>query len=141
MIFPEVMNPDLIGTYPALVKAGGGYVWDAVLECRVWCHPEKGAEDMEDGNDYYYVFSDYQEAMTFHHRTVGSEESLALILQKEYIDEPKSGVFQHIKVERITEWPVEFLTRPRHDHSTIPAFFSPDAPANRPDILRGITSH
>lgn len=27
----------LVGTYPAAAKAGGGYVWDDVLEYRVWC--------------------------------------------------------------------------------------------------------
>jgi hypothetical protein len=140
MNFPEVVNPDLIGTYPALVKSGGGLVWDAVLEYRVWCHPENGAEDLEDGDDYYYVFSDYQEAMTFHKSSQGSEEPLALILQKEHINEPKPGDYRHIKVKRLTEWPVEFLKRPRRNHTTIPDFLSLDAPANRLDILRGIAT-
>ena len=45
MEYPEVLAPDLVGTYTASAKAGGGYVWDEVLEYRVWCHPERGAED------------------------------------------------------------------------------------------------
>jgi putative acetyltransferase len=48
-MYPDVFDPNRIGTYPALVNAGGGYVWDAVLECRVWRHSEKGAPDEEVG--------------------------------------------------------------------------------------------
>ncbi len=44
--YPNAKDPDLVGTYPALVKSGGGYVWDEVLEYRVWCHPEIGAVDL-----------------------------------------------------------------------------------------------
>jgi hypothetical protein len=44
----------------------------------------------------------------------------------------------HVRERRVTEWPVAFLTRPRRTPHTIPDFFSPDAPANRLDILRGI---
>lgn len=33
--YPEVKNKDLVGTYPASAKSGGGYVWDEVLEYRV----------------------------------------------------------------------------------------------------------
>ncbi len=134
------MDPDLIGTYPALVKAGGGFVWDEVLEYRVWCHPENGAEDMEDGDDYYYVFDDYQEAMTFYQGCLGSEEPLALVLQEEHINEPEPGTYQHIKVNRLTEWPVEFLKGPRRNDTTIPDFLSPDAPTNKLDILRGVST-
>ena len=38
----------------------------------------------------------------------------------------------------MTEWPVEFLRRPRRTPDTIPAFLAPDAPTNRLDILRGL---
>jgi hypothetical protein len=41
--YPKVKDSDMIGEYPALVKSVGGYVWDEVLEYRVWCHPENGA--------------------------------------------------------------------------------------------------
>jgi hypothetical protein len=29
--YPKVKDQELVGTYPALVKSGGGYVWDEVL--------------------------------------------------------------------------------------------------------------
>lgn len=138
-MYPKVKDITKIGNYPALVKAGGGYVWDEVLEYRVWCHPENGAEDIENGNDYYYVFADYKEALEFSEKTKGAEEPIALILQKEYIDEPETGIYRHIKEERLTEWPVEFLTRPKRNDNTILDFFAPNAPANRLDILRGIS--
>lgn len=63
--YPDAVDPDLVGTYPASVFGGGGYVWDDVLEYRVWCHPERGAADLEDGNDYYYPFTTYAEALRF----------------------------------------------------------------------------
>ena len=138
--YPDALDPDRVGTYPALTKSGGGYVWDAVLEYRVWCHPERGAEDLEDGSDYYYAFSTYSDAIEFSRVTKGADDPLALILQKEYIDEPEPQQYVHVKEERIAEWPVEFLARPRRDESTIPDFMSPDAPGNRLDILRGLAS-
>jgi len=136
--YPDAVAPNLVGTYPALAKAGGGYVWDEVLEYRVWCHPERGAADTDDGSDYYYAFATYAEALSFASETHGAEEPLALIRQLEYIAEDEPGVYRHIKEVRITEWPVEFLRRPRRTAATIPDFMSPSAPANRLDILRGI---
>ena len=135
---PDAIDQNLVGSYPAVVKAGGGYVWDEVLEYRVWCHPENGAPDEHDGHDYYYAFATYPEAQAFSESTEGAEEPLALVLQKEYIDEPEPGQYIHVKEERITEWPVEFLHRPRRNEKTIPDFMSPDAPINRLGILRGL---
>ena len=135
--YPEVKDSELIGSYPAVVKSGGGYVWDAVLEYRVWCHPHEGAEDIENGDDYYYVFEIYEEALAFSLATKGAEKPLALVLQREYIDEPEPGKYVHIKEERIAEWQVEFLKRPQRTDRTIPDFMSPDAPSNRLEILRG----
>lgn len=43
--YTDAADADLVGTFPALAGAGAGYVWDAVLEYRVWCHPERGAPD------------------------------------------------------------------------------------------------
>jgi putative acetyltransferase len=120
-----------------VAKAGGGYVWDEVLEYRVWCHPERGAPDEADGDDYYHAFTTYEDARAFAEATVGSEEPLALVLQREYIDEPAPGHYAHVREERVAEWPVQSLGRPRRDASTIPDFMAPDAPANRLDILRG----
>jgi putative acetyltransferase len=136
--FPRAIDPERVGTYPALAKAGGGYVWDAVLEYRVWCCPAAGAPDEADGDDYYFAFASYPEALRFSQDYEGTEEPIALILQREYIDEPEPGKYKHVKRERITEWPVEFLSRPRRGENTIPDFLSPSAPANRLEILRGL---
>ena len=136
--FPDAVEPNLVGTYSPLAKAGGGYVWDDVLEYRVWCHPERGATDIEDGSDYYYPFATYAEALEFSQHTEGAEEPLALIRQVEYIAEDTPGEYRHVKEERIAEWPVEFLRRPRRTQNTIPDFLSPNAPANRLDIIRGL---
>jgi putative acetyltransferase len=137
MKYPSVVDPDLVGTYDALAGAGGGYVWDAVLEYRVWCHPERGAPDEAEGSDYYYPFASYEEAIEFSNNTQGAEEPLALVLQREYIEEPEPGQYIHVRKERVTEWPVKFLSRPQRTEHTIPNFLSPDAPPNRLDILRG----
>ena len=136
--YPEVQDIEKVGTFPALAKAGGGYVWDEVLEYRVWCHPENGANDLEDGNDYYYAFPSYSQAIEFTARTKGADEPLALVLQREYIDEPEAEQFVHVKQERITEWPVIFLLRPRRTEKTIPDFMSADPNSNRLDVLRGL---
>lgn len=135
--YPEVKDKSLVGTYPGFVKSGGGYVWDDVLEYRVWCHPKAGAPN-DDGNDYYYFFDTYEQALEFAKENIGTEEPLALILQQEYITEPEPGRYIHVKEQRLTEWPVEFLRRPKRTANTIPNFLSPDAPPNRLDILRGL---
>ena len=135
--FPRAIDPAKVGKYPASVGAGGGLVWDAVLEYRVWCHPERGSPDEAEGNDYYYAFASYPEAMQFSKTYPGAEEPLALILQREYIEERSPGEYSHVKKKRLTEWPVEFLSRPRRTKNTIPDFLSPDAPSNRLEILRG----
>jgi hypothetical protein len=138
--YPDAVNASLVGTYSPLAKAGGGYVWDDVLEYRVWCCPARGSADLADGSDYYEPFATYAEAFAFSQSTLGAEEPLALIRQLEYIDEPSPGEYRHVKEERITEWPVIFLRRPRRTQNTIPDFLSPNAPANRLDILRGLAA-
>jgi hypothetical protein len=132
--YPDVLDPRLVGTYPALSKAGGGYVWDNVLEYRVWCHP---SEDEEETSDYYYAFATYDEAAEFAAKKSGAKEPLALIEQLEYISEEEPGEYVHVRERRVTEWPVEFLSRPRRTEQTIPDFLAPDAPPNRLEILRG----
>ena len=135
--YPSAVKPEAVGEYRALAKSGGGFVWDEVLEYRVWCHPERGAPDQADGSDYFEAFATYSGALEFSRRTPGAEAPLALIRQWEYIDEPEPGKYVHVKEERITEWPVEFLRRPKRTPDTIPSFLSPTAPRNRLDILRG----
>lgn len=136
--YPKAKNPDLVGTYPAMVKSGGGYVWDDILEYRVWCHPHNRATNLLNGDDYYYAFVTYKEALDYYKSHQGCEEPIALILQKEFIDEPEPGKYLHRKEERLTEWPVQFLQRPRRTENTIRDFLSPDAPLDRLDILRGV---
>ena len=106
------------------------------MEYRVWCHPERGAADKVDGSDYYYAYATYAKALVAYESIRGAEEPLALIRQVEYIEEPEVGEYRHVKEERVTEWPVEFLRRPRRTEETIRNFLSPDAPANRLEILR-----
>lgn len=136
--FPRAIDPAKVGKYPAMAASGGGFVWDAVLEYRVWCHPEDGDADEADGSDYYYAFATYPDALRFSKDCPSAEEPIALVLQEEYIEEPKPGRYSHIKKRRVTEWPVEFLARPRRTEDTIPDFLAPDAPDNRLDILRGL---
>lgn len=132
--YPPAMDREAVGTYPAGTAAGGGYFWDDVLEYRVWCHPERGAPDLADGSDYFYSFATYVEALNFSQHTKGAESPIALILQREYIDEPAPGEYIHVKHERITEWPVEFLSKPRRTSDTIPDFLKSSASANRLDM-------
>jgi hypothetical protein len=136
--YSNAVEPGLVGTYSPLAKVGGGFVWDDVLEYRVWCHPERGSRDLEEGSDYYYPFATYAEALAFSEKTEGAEAPVALVRQREYIAEPNPGEYLHVKEERITEWPVPFLSRPRRTQNTIPDFLSPNAPHNRLDILRGL---
>jgi hypothetical protein len=114
-----------------------GLVWDAVLEYRVWLHPERGAPDLHDGSDSFHAFSTYDEAADFAAQTEGAEEPLALVLQEEYLNEPEPGRYEHVKQRRLTEWPVDFLRRPRRTARTIPDFRAADATSNRLAILRG----
>lgn len=133
-----MLDVSKVGEYPATAKAGGGFVWDAVLEYRVWCHPESGAPDEADGSDYYYAFESYEEAEAFARTNDGTEAPLALVLQREFIAEDQPGQYTHVREERVTECPVAFLSRPRRDARTIPEFLADDAPANRLEILRGL---
>ena len=136
--YPKVKSEKLVGTYAAISHSGGGYVWDEVLEYRVWCHPHDGAPDIEDVDDYYYSFDNYEEAFAFSENNPGTEAPIALIEQTEYISEPEPGNYIHVKEVRITEWPVKFLNRPKRNENTIPEFLSPNAPSNKLDILRGL---
>lgn len=139
---PETFNPpdavdlERVGKYDG-AAASGGLVWDDVLEYRVWCRPSNGALDVEAGSDYYCAFASFAEAREFASSNPGSDEPVVLVRQREYIDEPKPGIYTHKRNERIAEWPVTFLKRPRRTKNTIPQFFAADAPSNRMDILLG----
>ncbi|PHI18078.1 GCN5 family acetyltransferase [Lewinellaceae bacterium SD302] len=135
MNYPKVKYPDKVGEYPALVKSGGGYLWDEVLEYRVWCHPELGAKDEFDGDDYFYSFETYEEAKKFSENNPGTESPLVLILQREYVDEPTENKFILVKEERLTEWKCEWLSRAKRSKSVVEEFFS-EPTAERLYILR-----
>ena len=100
MDYPDAVDASKVGTYPATVAAGGGYVWDAVLEYRVWWHPEDGS------GDCFRAFATYAEALAFSQEVTGAEDPLALILQLEHLNEPEPGQFVHVLQPRVTEWPV-----------------------------------
>ncbi|MDR6840592.1 hypothetical protein [Pseudoxanthomonas sacheonensis] len=130
MDYPNSLDPKMVGEYPALAKAGGGYFFDHVLEYRVWCHPDPDAPDDEDGSDYYYAFESYSEALEFSKSTALAEEPLALIRQLEWIDEPKQGTYIHERGERIAEWRAEWLSRGSRTPGAIEAFIRARSESN-----------
>jgi len=112
--YPVAIDPGKVGEYPVLTKSDGGYVYDEVLEYRVWISA--------DGDDYYYAFSTYEEAKQFSEKTEGAEEPLVLVLQHEHINEPEPGKYEHVKGDRITEWRVEWLDGNKRGPDTIANF-------------------
>jgi hypothetical protein len=122
--YPEAINPEMVGEYPASAKSGAGYFFDEVLEYRVWCHPERGAPDEFDGEDYYYAFATYEDAVEFANGMDGTEEPLVLIRQLEWINEPNPGEFIHETGERIAEWRTEWLDRGAREPGQIEAFIN-----------------
>lgn len=122
--YPVAIAVDLVGDYPALSKSGGGYFFDEVLEYRVWCHPEMGAPDECEGEDYYYAFATYEDALALSQDTPGSEEPLVLIRQREWVNEPSEGVFIHEQGERIAEWRVPWLESGARRAGDIEAFIA-----------------
>lgn len=108
--YPAAIDPSLVGEYPALSGAGGGYVWTDVLEYRVWICPSEG------GSDYYYVFETYEEAEACAERKDDVQMIAVLIRQKQYIEEEEPGKFSLVEKERITEWRPEWLTSHRNTH-------------------------
>lgn len=126
---PDAIDPDQVGEYPALVKSGAGYFYDEVLEYRVWCHPERGAPDEFDGDDYYHAFATHEEAQAFSQDCPGAESPLVLVRQWEWIDEPQPGQFIHMRSERITEWQTEWLAEGPRKPGDIEAFIRARSPA------------
>jgi hypothetical protein len=122
--YPKATDSKMVGKYPALAKSGGGYFYDEVLEYRVWCHPEQGAVDEFDGDDYFYVFKTYEEALKFSESRQGAEQPLVLLRQLEHINEPEEGVFEQVKEERITEWQVQWLEGSKRGHDSISKFLA-----------------
>jgi hypothetical protein len=104
----------------------------------VWCRPVRQSPDDIARDDYVRAFATYADALAFAKETPEAQEPVALVIQEEHIDEPTPGEYSHVVKPRVTEWPVEFLNRPRRTERTIPDFLAPDAPPNRLDILRGV---
>ena len=118
----DAINPEMVGVYDAHCFSGGGYFYDQVLEYRVWCHPERGAEDIYQGDDYFYAFATFAEALAYSQQTAGAETPLVLIRQYEYINEPTPGVFEHCHGERITEWQPQWLADSKREPDSIARF-------------------
>jgi len=112
--YPVAIDPGKVGDYPALAKSGAGYVYDEVLEYRVWIDA--------DGDDYYYAFATYEDAKDFSEKMEGAEEPLVLVLQHEHISEPEPGKYEHVTGDRITEWRVEWLEANKRRPDTIANF-------------------
>ena len=75
--------------------------------------PGLGASDLAGGSDYFYAFVTFAGALAAAQQRPGAEEPVALVPQREYIDEGSPGGYRHVKQQRVTEWPVEFLSRPK----------------------------
>ncbi len=101
--YPKVKDPARVGTYSPLAGAGGGFVFDEVLEYRVWF---KG----KDGNSCFCEFATFEEAEAFSKRDLPRiEPPLALVLQCEYVNEPEPGKRVLVRERRVAEWQVTWL--------------------------------
>jgi hypothetical protein len=137
--YPTAIDSSKVGHYQRRCKTGAGLVWDEVLEYRVWesksvrvnsyneaaflrfvqsspadaCNNKHGFPDFK-------AFSTYEEALAFYNADKKKYHiPMALILQKEYINEPQEGVYEHIKRERIAEWQAEWLKGSKREEGTI----------------------
>jgi len=99
--YPDAIDKDLVGTYSPLCKSGGGYVYDDVLEYRVWYHGS--------GDDWYEPFATHAEAQTWSDADENREPPLVLVRQKSWIETLKDGALVHKTGERITEWRPQWL--------------------------------
>jgi hypothetical protein len=122
--YPKAIEPKLDVQYDWFAKSGGGFFYDEVLEYREWCHPELGAPDKYDGDDYLAAFETFEEAKTFSETTIAAETPLVLVVQHEYIDEPVQNEFFYVKEQRITEWQVSWLAGSKRDINSIVAFLA-----------------
>ena len=139
MKYPTVIDPNQVGEYDEYADSGGGYFFDEVLEYRVWCYPNKGAEIIDTdnyndssnsiANDYYQAFTTYQQALEFANSTQHAEMPVALVRQLEWVDQPSRGVYIHNKGERITEWKAEWLDRGARKANDIAKFLQKHAKA------------
>lgn len=106
-LFPVAVDPDEVGRYPALAKAGGGHFYDDVLEYRVWY------VDPEGGEAVYRAFASYEKAVEFRANEPTAEKVVALVRQEKWLEEPQKGNYRAETGERITEWPTDLLLQGR----------------------------
>ena len=109
-LYPLACNPEMVGVYPAHVRSGAGHIYTDVLEYRVWCHPEQGAPNEFDGDDYYQFFTNYEDALFFSNNSLGAEPPVVLIRQNYWIVDQSDGQYIAYKGERLTEWQPQWLT-------------------------------
>ena len=119
---PLAVDAGRVGTYPSMVKSGGGYFYDDVLEYRVWVDPQSGGERLNEGSDYFKAFATYESAKRFSETTKGAEPPLVLVRQLEHVNEPQEGIFEHVTGERLTEWKIEWLQGSKRGPNSIAEF-------------------
>lgn len=90
----------------------------------MWLHPENGAKRLAGDADYFAAFAQYEPALKFSRATPGAELPLVLVRQVESVNEPRPGVYEWVKEERIAEWRVEWLLASRREHDSISKFLS-----------------
>lgn len=131
--YPIAIDPSAVGRFAGEAKSGAGYFYDDVLEYRVWLHPKQGAEQLAGGSTYFAAFAQFEHALAFSRANVGAEPPLALIRQREWINEPTPGEFVHEKGERITEWKVEWLSGNKRTADSIEQFLANPRPPKAAD--------
>jgi hypothetical protein len=131
--YPVAVDPARVGTYAGAVKSGAGYFYDEVLEYRVWMHPEHGAPPLAGDADYFAAFARYETAAKYSSNASGAEDPIALIRQRESVNEPTPGHFEWDKKERVTEWQVDWLKGAHREPRSIPDFLAAHDAA--PDIV------
>jgi hypothetical protein len=100
--YPRAVDPARVGTYSPLAGAGGGFVFDEVLEYRVWFK--------QDGDSVYRAFATFEEAEVFSKRDLPRiEPPLALVLQRAHVNEPRPGKRTLVHQRRVAEWQVTWL--------------------------------
>lgn len=120
--YPLAVDLGLVGTYSPDTKSGAGYFYDDVLEYRVWFHPENGAVRLNGDDDYFVAFAQFEKAESFSKTNPGAEETIVLVRQREWIDEPEPGHYHAEKGDRITEWQVPWLKDDKRTSTSIQNF-------------------
>jgi len=97
----------------AVVTASGRGALRASCRAHEHRHPEAAShggsvthvagDDVADGDDYIHAVATYPKTLALSRRTKGAEESLALIRQRQYMDEPTPGTYVQVKKVRVTE--------------------------------------